>query len=84
MHTQLPYILKLLNDKRRKKVCVVPLVNTAKAQNFYNYLGPYIYNKINEIQILYPLTKAKCKMVLSKFLNSLNYEDTEKLIHSLT
>lgn len=84
MHTQLPYIPKLLNDKRRKKVCVVPLVNTAKAQNFYNYLGPYIYNKINEIQILYPLTKAKCKMVLSKFLNSLNYEETEKLIHSLT
>lgn len=50
------------------------------SSNFYCFLGPYLYTKINNILNIYPTVKLECKYKLTNWLRTLNYEDTESLL----
>lgn len=54
--------------------------NTEFVKRFYIFLGPYLYNNINKILNIYPLVKVICKRIVSKWLQTLTYNQTEDLI----
>ena len=81
MHGVLTYTPAVFLQKRRKHtICVYKACHTHFAQRFFSFLGGHIYNKINKILKIYPLTKQKCKIVVTKWLLNLNYIDTENTI----
>lgn len=80
-HCQFPFNPNLMKGKRRKgNVCPSKAIDTGLARRFYIYLGSYLYNKINTTLSIYPLPKKECKIKISKFLKSLDYDQTEKLL----
>lgn len=73
----------LLNANKRVKHRVCPTLtyrSTAFARKFFDFLGGHLYNKINKKLTVYPLTRANCKRVITAWLKSLNYDDTENLL----
>lgn len=70
------------SHKRRKdKVFTMPRVNTTLAQRHQRYLCPFLYNKAsNYVKDLKSLNCRDAKAQVTKWLKSLNYEDTEKLL----
>lgn len=71
------------NKRRKHKICVTRKFKTATSHNFFCFLGPYLYNKLNKILNIYPLTKSSCKSTVSKYIKSLTYQSTENLLHIL-
>lgn len=73
-----PSILK----KRRSHFVCTPLSKhkTSFVRQFFPFLGPYIYNRINKITKIYTLTRHKCKQNITSFLKTLSYEETEELL----
>lgn len=74
---------KFLNKRSSYNVCVVPKTKTSFAAKFPNFLGPYIYNKINKTIHIYSHTSHECKRLLFDMLSKLSYSDTEILIEQL-
>lgn len=79
-HSQLIYDPILEEKRRNTKVCIVPLLRTSFSQHFFQFLGPFLYNRINHLLHIYPLVKSTCKLTVSKYLISLDYDDTENLL----
>lgn len=61
----------------------LPSFNTFFSHKFFGFLSAYLYNKINSKLSLYNLTKYKLKQVVSFWLHSLSYDETEDLIKTL-
>lgn len=81
MHTQCRYNPSLFANKRRKTtVCNLEHFNTRFALKFFCFLGAFLYNKANNILIIYPMSRYLCKKALFKWLLSLDYDSTERLI----
>lgn len=78
-HTILPFKSSLL-EYRRKNIFPTKAVSTSYAQRFFNYLGPFLYNKINNKLSVYPLNRHECKKKITDYLQKLNYDDTEALL----
>lgn len=83
-HSQLNYNANLNKDKRRKaRICPVINSKLAHTRKFFCYLGPYLYNKLNAKLNIYAQLKPKCKKLVSNYLKSLNYQETENLLKPL-
>lgn len=82
-HTALPFV-PVPSDKRRKDlVCTKPQTKHAFARRFYVFLGPFLYNKLNKLLDFYSVSCKKCSYLISEYLATLNYTDTEKLLEIL-
>uniref|UniRef100_A0A2A4JYZ1 Reverse transcriptase domain-containing protein n=1 Tax=Heliothis virescens TaxID=7102 RepID=A0A2A4JYZ1_HELVI len=80
-HTSLPYNTQHLNKRRKDRVCPQNMVlKHAFISKFYVFLGPLLYNRLNEIANIYSMNYHNCKMALKQALQSMSYEDTEKLL----
>lgn len=81
-HSLISYDPALFASKRRNyKVCNSRTTwSTDFSHRFFGFLGEYLYNRINKKIEIYSLTKYECKRVLTAWLKSLSYEDTESLL----
>lgn len=81
MHSQLEYDPLLTKTKRRKgDVASTKLFNLSLSHNFFCYLAPILYNRINSKINIYSLPTRKCKLHINTYLMSLTYQDTENLL----
>lgn len=78
-HSLLPYDPSILT-KRRKDIVCKSTHQTHFSHRSFAFLGSYLYNKINKILDIYPLNKQSSKIIVSKWLATLNYEQTEQLL----
>lgn len=78
-HRELSYNTSLISNKR-KNTCPIQAVSSSFAQRFYLFLGPFLYNKIDNKLHIYSLTKFECKKKMTLWLQGLDYNDTEDLI----
>lgn len=80
-HSHLSYDPEKLKGKRRKgTVCRSTGYHTSLSHHFYCFLGPYIYNSLNKILQIYPVSKYRCKLLVSNYLKTMNYEQTENML----
>lgn len=80
-HSQLYYDHNLINLKRRSdRICKIESRRTAAANRHFYYIGSHLYNRINKLLNIYPLTLFKCKEKCLVWLQTLSYEDTESLL----
>ena len=80
-HSLIQYDPILHKDLRRKgRVCRTVQFNCSHSRNFFFFLGPYLYNKLNNTLDIYPLTKFKCKTSVTTYLKTLDYQQTENLL----
>lgn len=82
-HSSLPYNTSILNKRRFYSVCPTPSFNTALAKRHFHVLSSQLYNKANKQCNIYPLSRYLCKNSLYKWLQSKNYDETEKLINNI-
>ena len=81
MHSSTPYDPSLLSGSRRRhKVSQSISTFTTLAQRHFLFLGPFLYNKVNKILNLYPMTKSECKSTVVKWLMTLDYNSTENML----
>lgn len=81
-HSLLTYNPALFEGKRRKHaVCPSIRFHTAFARRHFDFLGNYLYNKINKSLSIYALPKQLCKKKLSAWLQKLDYDATEQLLN---
>jgi hypothetical protein len=80
IHKTLPHDPELCIQRRRKNVVCVPLTKTAFAEAQFQKRSADLYNKINKQIDLHSKTYSECKYDLMKWLNGLNYDETESLL----
>lgn len=78
-HSNMIYDPSLNTTRRMDRVCKTPTYRTSFIKKYNCFLGPFLYNKINKTLGIYLLSKHDCKMKLTVWLKTQNYEDTEKL-----
>ncbi|KAJ8732469.1 hypothetical protein PYW07_015068 [Mythimna separata] len=82
-HSALPFD-PVPSDRRRKDlVCIKPQTRHAFARRFYVFLGPFLYNRLNKVLSFYNFRYKKCSKMISEYLLTLNYIDTEQLLEIL-
>lgn len=69
------------SSRRYRPTWVTPPTRTIFAERFYPYIAPFLYNRVNTILNIYMLNKHSCKKTLKKWLQSLNYNDTELIFN---
>lgn len=80
-HACTNYDPQMLNTRRNYMVCTQHRSYSTKFGNkFFNFLGPYIYNKLNKNLNMYPLNADRCKKKVSEYLQGLTYDETEQLL----
>lgn len=68
-------------EKRRKDlVAHSPMVRTAFARRQYATQSAYIYNKINAKVKFHPEVSHVCKKLITEWLKTLTYEETEQIL----
>lgn len=83
-HSNLIFDPDILNKRRKHAVSVLPKQsNTSFIQRFFIFLGPYLYNKVNKLIPIYSLNKISLKKVVTKWLLTLSYDETEDLLKIL-
>lgn len=71
-----------LNNQRRKyNIYNIKKCKTVFAKKHFNFLGAYLYNKINKSLPLQQITPTECKKKLKQYLTGLDYKQTESLLH---
>lgn len=83
-HRLLTYDPNITNKRRKDIVAVVESVKTSFACNQYNRLSSYLYNLVNRKLDIYPMNICKCKSTISEWIKTLNYEDVENLLISIS
>lgn len=66
-------------DKRTDR-CPLPKIKREFARKNYRYLAPFLYNKINSKSKIKSMSNFKVKKVIVDWLNTYDYNETEKLI----
>lgn len=80
-HSELTFDPHHSSKKRRADiVCQTEPANVVMVKRQYHFFGPVLYNKINKILNIYPLTSRECKALTDKWLHSLTYEELEDLL----
>lgn len=79
-HSLLYYdpLLKVLK-RRYDIVCKIVPRRTAAASRHFCYISSTLYNRLHKQLDIYSLTRHKCKLRCTKWLQSLSYDDTEEL-----
>lgn len=72
----------LIQSKKRKLRCPLPISKSTFAQRHYNFIAPYLYNQILDQTNtnIAKLNSYKFKKYLIQWLLKLNYEQTENLL----
>lgn len=83
-HTMLPLSSEATSRRTGFPVCKVTKCRTALASRHFCALSSKIYNRVNKSISIYKLTLYKAKQILRPWLQSLSYDDTEKLILSVS
>lgn len=80
------HIIPVIHSSKRRSDIVykVPFCRTVFGQSYFFFLGPYLYNKFSKIISLKDLNLSGCKMVITKHLKKLSYEETENLLKPLS
>lgn len=69
-----------LNIRRQDLVYRKPLCKTTFAQNFAQFLGPFIYNKISKHCELRTKLTFSCRNIIIQYLKTMSYDDIESFI----
>lgn len=72
----------VLKRRRFHQVCQARPARTSFSRYFFFFQGPRLYNIANKLLTIYPRTKIECRRKVSKWLLTLTYDDTEKLLYS--
>ena len=83
-HSTMPLDNNLCNRRTGFPVCESVHCHTALARRHYRAQSSQMYNKIHKKICIYKLTLHKIKQILKPWLLSLNYDDTEKVIISIS
>lgn len=84
-HSQLPYNpVEILNKRRKHTVCKSRSFKTSFSRRFFCFLGDYLYNKINKAISIYSLPIFNCKTKVQNWLQSHDYEATERLLEVIS
>lgn len=83
LHKTLPYDPSL--DKKRRKYLVAPEVSVKStyAKRQYIRQSASIYNKLNKLLNIFPMTYRDCKKSLMDWLKSKSYDDIETLLQTI-
>lgn len=80
-HKQTPCPVNEYKRKRViKNVCLPDRCRTATARRQQSYRSSYLYNKINKLINIHPLTVRETKIKVKNWLLQLNYDQTERLL----
>lgn len=79
-HFLLKFEPQTLVKRRSDRICLLVKYKHAFMNRFFCCLAPTLYNKVNRILNIYPLPKHILKITLFKWLQKLNYDDTECLL----
>ena len=79
-HLLLPYSTQSTQQRRNYNVCRLPDFKSTFARRFLCYLGGFLYNRVNKLIGIYPLTKKECKVKITKWIITLDYNSTEALL----
>lgn len=79
-HKITPYNEEYKKRRVIKNVCVLPKCRTATARRQHGYRSSYLYNKVNKMINIYPLTCSESKDKIKSYLLKLSYEQTEALL----
>ncbi|KAG7310240.1 hypothetical protein JYU34_004798 [Plutella xylostella] len=69
-----------LSQRRKDKIFPTISCNTEFAYRFPFYLDSVLYNRISKFIEIYPLSLQECKIKLTSWLQTLNYNKTEELL----
>lgn len=70
--------------KRKNTVACTTICKTSFSQRFYYFLGCFLYNKINNISRIENGNSFECKKIVSNWLMSQTYLETENLLHPVS
>lgn len=80
-HALTPFDADLFNGKRISyKVCKTERSLFILTSRQFHYLSPFLYNKLNKILNIYPLTSRECKKRLMQWLQGQDYDNVESFI----
>lgn len=79
-HTTLEFNQNYTLKRRHDIVCQIVKCNSTFAKKQFQALSSSLYNKINRISPIYPLTVSEVKHKLTLLLITLNYDNTESLL----
>lgn len=83
-HANQYYDKSIKQTKRRfDRICHIVRCRTEFAKKFIRYQGPQLYNKINRVLDVYPLTKQLFKVTVTNWLMTKDYDSTENLLDNL-
>lgn len=82
-HPELPFDPIFKTKRRSHLVATLKSTRTAISKRHYPFLSCLLYNRINKLLNISPLTTQICKSKCSKLLQSLSYEETEKLLKTV-
>lgn len=79
-HCSVPYDPSIERGKRRPNVMRHSELHSNFSHKSFSFLGCFLYNKLNKILNLFSMDTRSCKQSVSIWLQTLNYEETEKLL----
>jgi hypothetical protein len=80
-HARTPFNAEYRNKRRKDMICTQTVQRKHHfSSRFFVFLGPLLYNRLNAILDLHPLSYACCKTTLRRALQKMTYDDTEKLL----
>ena len=80
-HLKIPYDPHAQKRRNRNVSMERTTCKTKFSERFFEFLGPFLYYKINNKLNIYPLPISNCKQKVSDFLQKLSYEETEQLLN---
>lgn len=82
-HKKVPYDPSQINKRRKGTVIQSPSIRTEFARRQYNSQSAHIYNSINQKLNLYPMISYECTKVVTEWLKTLSYDNTETILKRL-
>lgn len=79
-HTKIKIDPKQMTKRRKVNMCPPVAYSHSFTRKYAYYLGPYLYNKINDKINIYIYETYKCKIKIYEYLKTLTYTDTENLL----
>lgn len=74
-------LLAQVRTNRKHRIPLRSTCTTSFGHRFYFFLGRFLYNKINNLLVFHNKTKHESKKLLTSYLLTLSYEDTEAILH---
>lgn len=83
-HKMLTYDPSIVNRRRKDNIAKVIGTKTAFARRQYAKQSAHLYNLINKSLNIYPMQYHDCKKVLTEWIQTKNYGETEALLHFMS